>query len=182
MADIMKEVPSAAAAARGRCRSGRRSVAAAILFGLAATLCGGEGKAGTAAAAAEANAALIKSAYDAFSRGDTKAVFAVFDKDILWHVPGRGPLSRDYHGHAEVGGFFKHFMGLSGGTFRLHIDEILAKDDRVVVLCTETARRAGRNWSAPQVHVWTIRNGRAVGFQEYEGDQQGEDEFWSLRD
>jgi hypothetical protein len=32
--------------------------------------------------------------------------FSVLAEDIFWHVPGRGPLSRDYQGHAEVGGFF----------------------------------------------------------------------------
>ena len=106
-------------------------------------------------------------------------MFAVFAENILWHVPGRGPLSRDYRGHAEVGGFFEHFMGLSEGTFRIQIDEILANRDRVVVLCTETASRAGRSWSSPQVHVWTVKDGRATAFWEYEGDQQGEDEFWS---
>jgi len=41
--------------------------------------------------------------------------------DILWHVPGRGPLSRDYRGHAQVLGFFQHFMELSGGTFRIDV-------------------------------------------------------------
>ena len=42
------------------------------------------------------NADLIRSAYDAFSRGDIAGAFAVFAKDIRWHIPGRGPLSRDY--------------------------------------------------------------------------------------
>ena len=127
----------------------------------------------------QANAALITGAYEAFSRGDVKGVFAAFAEDIFWHVPGRGPLSRDYRGHAEVLGFFEHFMSLSGGTFRLQIDEVFAKDDRVVVLCTETAQRAGQSWTSSNVHVWTVRDGRAVAFCEYEGDEQGEDEFWS---
>ena len=159
------------------------NLAAAVLFGLGAIVCGSPSRADTATAeitAAQANAALIKSAYDAFSRGDTKSAFAVFAENILWHVPGRGPLSRDYRGHAEVAGFFDHFMGLSEGTFRLQIDQILADRDRVVVLCRESASRAGRSWSSPQVHVWTVKDGRATAFWEYEGDQQGEDEFWSL--
>ena len=128
---------------------------------------------------AKANAALIKSAYDAFSRGDIPGAMAAFAEDIFWHVPGRGPLSRDYRGHAEVLGFFGHFMELSGGTFRLQVDDVLAKGDRVVVLCTESAQRGGRSWSAPQVHVWTVKDGKATVFWEYEGDQQGDDEFWS---
>jgi uncharacterized protein len=159
------------------------NLAAAVLFGLGTIVCSSPGQADTATAeitAAQANAALIKSAYDAFSRGDTQSVFAAFAENILWHVPGRGPLSRDYRGHAEVGGFFEHFMGLSEGTFRIQIDAILANRDQVVVLCTETASRAGRSWSSPTVHVWTVKDGRATAFWEYEGDQQGEDEFWSM--
>jgi hypothetical protein len=128
---------------------------------------------------AKANAALIKSAYDAFSRGDIPVAMAAFAEDIFWHVPGRGPLSRDYRGHAEVLGFFGHFMELSRGTFRLQVDDVLAKGDRVVVFCTESAQRGGRSWSAPQVHVWTVKDGKATVFWEYEGDQQGDDEFWS---
>ena len=131
-------------------------------------------------ATAEANAALIINGYDAFGRGDIRGALAVFAENILWHVPGRGPLSRDYRGHAEVLGFFERFMELSGGTFQIQIDEVFAKRDRVVVLCTETAQRGGRSWSSPQVHVWT-RGRPSIAFRENEGDQQGEDEFWSTQ-
>jgi ketosteroid isomerase-like protein len=132
-------------------------------------------------AAAESNAALIVSGYEAFSRGDIQSVLATFDEDIVWHVPGRGPLSRDYRGHTEVLGFFDHFMRLSDNSFTLQIDEVFAKGDRVVILCTESAQRGGRSWSSSQVHVWTVKDGRVIAFREYEGDQQGEDEFWSMR-
>jgi DNA-binding CsgD family transcriptional regulator/ketosteroid isomerase-like protein len=69
----------------------------------------------TETAPAEANGALIQSAYDAFSRADIQGAIATFAEDIFWHVPGRGALARDYHGRAEVLGFFAHFMELSGG-------------------------------------------------------------------
>jgi ketosteroid isomerase-like protein len=128
----------------------------------------------------ETNAALVISAYEAFSRGKIQSVLTTLAKDILWHVPGRGPLSGDYHGHDQVLGFFDHFMRLSDGSFRVQIDEVFAKGEMVVILCTETARRGGRSWSSPQVHVWTIRDGRAIGFRQYQGDQQAEDEFWSM--
>ena len=129
---------------------------------------------------AERNAALIVGAYEAFGRGDVQSALEVFAEDISWHVPGRGPLSRDYRGHTEVLGFFNQFMQLSEGTFKIRIDEVFAKDDRVIILCTETAQRDGRNWSSPQVHAWTVRHGHAIAFREYEGDEQGEDEFWSM--
>jgi uncharacterized protein len=133
----------------------------------------------TQLARAEANKALILSGYEAFSRGDIQNVFALLAEDILWHVPGRGPLSGNYRGHAEVLGFFQHFMALSGGTFRIEIDNILAQDDQVVVLCTQSAQRGGHGWSSRQVEVWTVKDGRAAVFWQYQGDQQAEDEFWS---
>ena len=131
------------------------------------------------ATAAEANAALIISGYEAFARGDIPTVLKVLAEDVFWHVPGRGPISHDYRGHAEVMGFFGEFMELSGGTFRIQIDDVLANQDRVVVLCTESAERGGRIWSSPQVHVWTVKDGHATVFWQFQGDQQTEDEFWS---
>jgi ketosteroid isomerase-like protein len=131
------------------------------------------------ASAALANAALIRRCYDAFARRDIPTVLSIFAIDILWHIPGRGPISRDYRGLSEVAGFLSRFMELSGGTFRIQLDEVLANRERVVVLCTESAQRAGRSWSSPQVHVWTVKDGRATVFWQYQGDQQTEDEFWS---
>ncbi len=133
----------------------------------------------TTQAVEQANQALIERAYDAFAQGDIPTVLEILAEDILWHVPGRGPLSRDYHGHAEVLEFFGHFMELSEGTFRIAVDCVLAKDDRVIVLVTESAQRRKREWSSPQVHAWTVKDGKATVFWQFQGDQQTEDEFWA---
>lgn len=97
-------------------------------------------------AIASQNETFILQIYDDFAAGDVPAVLAAFAEDIHWHVPGRGPLSGDYHGPAEVLGFFEHFLGLADeGSFSIRIDEVLAKGDRVIVLCTESASRNGRS-------------------------------------
>jgi ketosteroid isomerase-like protein len=124
------------------------------------------------------NAELLRSAYDAFGRGDIPTVLGLFAEEIAWHVPGRSPLSGDYRGHDQVVGFFTRAMELSGGTLRVEADEILGDGERVVALTTVSAERNGRSWSSPEVHVWRVRDGRAVEFTEYQGDQQTEDEFW----
>jgi uncharacterized protein len=126
-----------------------------------------------------ANQQLIERAYAAFGRGDVPTVLASMADDILWHVPGRGPISGDFRGHEQVLGFFRRFMELSGGTFRIAVDDVLAKGDRVIVLVTESAQRLGRSWSSPQVHAWTVKDGKATVFWQFQGDQQTEDEFWS---
>jgi ketosteroid isomerase-like protein len=126
-----------------------------------------------------ANQQLIERAYAAFATGDIPTVLAAMADDIRWHVPGRGPISGDFRGHEQVLGFFRRFMELSGGTFRIVVDDVLAKGDRVIVLVTESAQRLGRRWSSPQVHAWTVKNGKATVFWQFQGDQQTEDEFWS---
>ena len=128
---------------------------------------------------AEKNRKLVESAYQAFAHGDVSKAMDALSENVLWHVPGRGPLSRDYRGHDEVLGFFQHFMQLSNGTFRIQVDDVLAKGDRVIALVTESAKRKGREWSSPQVHAWTVKDGKATVFWQFQGDQYVEDEFWS---
>ena len=101
------------------------------------------------------------------------------DPNIHWHVPGHSPLSGDYKGQDEVIAFFTKTQELAAGTFSIAINDMLASKQRVVVLCTVSARRHGQDWSTPEVHVWRVMNGQAVEFREYQGDQQAEDEFWS---
>ena len=127
----------------------------------------------------EWNAAVIGKAYQDFARGDIPAVFAAFDPTITWHVPGHSPISGDYRGHNEIGGFFGHTMELSGGAFSIDVHNVLADGNVVVALVTVNAQRNGVSASFPEVHVWRMRNGKAVEFREYQGDEQREDHFWT---
>ena len=125
------------------------------------------------------SAALIKSAYEAFGRGDIPAVLEVLDPAITWHVPGRSPLSGDYKGPEGVLDFFGRCQELSDGTLRVVADEIIGEGDRVIALATVSAERHGEFWSSPEVHVWQVTDAKAVDFCEFQGDQEAEDAFWS---
>jgi ketosteroid isomerase-like protein len=127
----------------------------------------------------DSNVDILRRAYAAFAAGDVPTVLGLFSPDITWHVPGRSPLSGDYKGHEDVVGFFTKSMELSGGTLRIDVDELIGSGDTVVALTTVSARRNGQSWSSPEAHVWHVRDGKAVDFHEYQGDQQTEDEFWS---
>src|SRR5262249_28469044 len=98
---------------------------------------------------ARENGKVVPEACRDLARGDVPKAMAAIAHDLLWHVRGRGPLSRDYRGHQEVLGFFQHFMELSSGTFRIHVDDVLAQGDRVIALVTESAERKGKKWSSP---------------------------------
>ena len=126
----------------------------------------------------ESNAAIISKAYENFARGDIRAVFEVLDSNINWHVPGHSPLSSDYRGHDQIGGFFQRPMELSGGAFSMNVHDVVVGDNLVVVLVTVNAQRNGVSASFPEVHVWRMKNGKAIVFREYQGDEQREDRFW----
>jgi ketosteroid isomerase-like protein len=127
----------------------------------------------------KSNATVIRNAYDAFAKGDVPSAFAVFDPAITWHVPGHSPLSGDFTGRDQIGGFFVRTMELSGGTFGIDVHNVFADDDLVVALVTVHARRKGAPASFPEVHVWRLKHGKVTGFREYQSDEQREDRFWS---
>jgi ketosteroid isomerase-like protein len=125
------------------------------------------------------NAMIVRKAYRDFAQGDIAAVFAAFDARIAWHVPGHSPLSGNYIGHYQVADFFRRTMELSGGMFGIDVHNVLAEDDLVVALVTVNAQRSGISTSFPEVHVWRMKDGKAIEFREYQGDEQREDRFWS---
>ena len=127
----------------------------------------------------ESNGAIIREAYENFAKGNIPAVFAALDAAITWHVPGHSPLSGDFTGHDQVGGFFQCTMELSKGAFSIDVHNVLTDGDLVVALVTVNAQRNGASASFPEVHVWRLRNGKAIEFREYQGDEQREDRFWS---
>ena len=125
------------------------------------------------------NSVIVRKAYEDFTQGNIPSVFAVFDAGITWHVPGHSPLSGDYTGHDQVGGFFHRTMELSGGAFSIDVHNVLAEDDLVVALVTVNAERNGVSASFPEIHVWQMKDGKVTDFREYQGDEQREDRFWS---
>jgi uncharacterized protein len=128
---------------------------------------------------AESNGAIIRKAYEDFAKGNVPAVFAVFDANITWHVPGHSPLSGEFKGHEQIGAFFQRTMELSGGAFSIDVHNVLTDSDLVVALVTVKAKRRGNSASFPEVHVWRLKSGKVVEFREYQGDEQREDQFWS---
>ena len=127
----------------------------------------------------DSNSVIIRKTYENFAQGNIPSVFATFDAGISWHVPGHSPLSGDYTGHDQIGGFFQRTMELSGGAFSIDVHNVLAENDLVVALVTANAQRNGLSASFPEVHVWRMKNGKATDFREYQGDEQREDQFWS---
>jgi len=63
--------------------------------------------------------ALMRRTLDAFRSGDMPALGALLSDDVVWRVPGKSLLARDYRWQDEVFGFFGRLIELTGGTFRV---------------------------------------------------------------
>jgi len=127
---------------------------------------------------AQDNGELIRSGYEAFSKGDMETIAKIFDPNIRWTVSGRNKISGTYNGLEETFAFFGKLMELTDGTFAVGIHDLLASDDHVVVLVKESASRQGKALESDDVHVWHIDKGKAVEFWGISKDQHEVDEFW----
>lgn len=115
------------------------------------------------------NVSLVQQAYAAFGRGDLDGLIALLDPQVSWLTPGPPdlPTAGMRRGAAAV----RDFFGILLNTFEItkfEPSDFLAQGDKVVVLGTslERVKATGRSVDFRWVHVFTVRNGRIVAFEE----------------
>lgn len=121
----------------------------------------------------------LRSAYDAFGRGDLDAVAAAFSPDIVWQEAGRSPVSGTYKGRDAVFGLFGRLFELSEGTFKVELHDVTASDDHLVGLAKLSGTRGGKSLTWNEAHIWHFKNGVAVEFWNAPVEAAEVDEFWS---
>ena len=127
---------------------------------------------------AHPNEELVRTAYDAFGRGDMEALFAAFADDITFHVPGRTPVSGDHRGKEQLSVFFQKVGEVSAGTIHLDVHDVVASDQHAVGLATISGQPKGSPLSYHVVHVWHVRDGKLTEMWEHP-EQAAFDAFWS---
>lgn len=128
---------------------------------------------------AEQNLDLMRRTLKAFLTGDGATLAQCFSPDIVWRVPGTGPMSKDYRGQAEVFGFFGSLMEKTGGTFSVESLDMFANESGGVFVDRITASRAGRSLDVGLlVHV-VIRDGKIAEGTDYFHPEHAWDAFWA---
>jgi ketosteroid isomerase-like protein len=115
------------------------------------------------------NTDAVSATYDAFSRGDVPAVLASLDPNIDWTDADGFPYGGNYRGHdAVLQGIFMR-LGAEWDSYSAVPEEFVAEGDKVIALGTYSGKykATGKSFSAPFAHVWTLRDGKAVKFQQY---------------
>lgn len=115
------------------------------------------------------NLETIRTAYDAFARGDVPAVLAVLAPDVSWTEAEGFPYGGTYSGPDAVlkGVFMK--LGTEWDGFSAVPHEFVAQGDTVISLGQYGGKYkiTGKSFSAPFAHVWDFRNGKVVRFRQY---------------
>ncbi|CCH89394.1 conserved protein of unknown function [Modestobacter italicus] len=114
---------------------------------------------------------VVRTAYDAFAKGDLTALDEVLAEDVRWHLPGRNQFSGTYAGPPAVYEMFGRLMAATEGSFRIEVRTVLADDEHVLALVDVTARSGERSCAVTDVHVCRMRGGRIAEFWATAGDQ-----------
>ena len=116
------------------------------------------------------NLDIVRQGYEAFGRGDINGLLALLDEQVQWVAPGPPELATSGRrtGREAVGEFF----GKVNEVFdiqRFEPKEFILQGDRAVVLGSETAhvRASGITLELDWVHVFTLRGGKVVAFEEF---------------
>ena len=121
------------------------------------------------------NAALIRRMYEALSKGDFVSVRTeVFSEDMVWHLPGRHPMSGDHVGRDAVLTAMRYFDGI-----QLELHDVVANDQHAVALLRAKGERRGKRYDALEIDVFHIKDGKITEFWSFSEDQRVTDDYWS---
>jgi len=117
------------------------------------------------------NLAIVRSIYTAFAAGDVPAVLGAMSPDIVWNEAENFPYAdaSPYVGpQAVAGGVFARCVGEWDG-FGVHMDDLIDGGDRIVALgrYAGTCKATGKPMHPQAAHVWTLKDGKVVAFQQY---------------
>lgn len=125
------------------------------------------------------NEQFVRDGYAAFNRKDMQEVMEKFDDDITFVIPGKSLQSGTFAGKSEVGRYFQIVGQHTAGTHRLEIHDVIAKDDRVLVLTQALGERGSEKFDMTVVHIWGIEGGKLTELLLFPADQYAFDDFWS---
>lgn len=122
---------------------------------------------------------VVRDAYAAFAAQDVPRMQQLFDREIVWHEPGRNPLAGDHKGFDAVMAFFGRVGEISEGTFVGELHDVCSSGEgHAVSLHTGTAQAGGRELEDHDALVWHVHDGRLTEVWAHHHDLYAVDAFW----
>ena len=118
------------------------------------------------------NIALIEKTYEAFGARDYEGVMSNFADDVVWIAADNSPLADQspYHGVPAIrSGVFERIAAVFEKLTVVPDEMFGAEGGRVVVLGHYHSKFSGgdQEFKTQVAHIWTVRDGRIVKFQQY---------------
>jgi ketosteroid isomerase-like protein len=115
---------------------------------------------------AESDVAVVRAFYEAAARKDVDAILDLLDPEVVLRAPESLPWGGTFHGHDGVQEFFGK-LAEEPVENRREVQEYLDTSDRIIVQLRLFGRAKGGDTETevPEVHVWTVRNGKIVDLE-----------------
>jgi uncharacterized protein len=118
------------------------------------------------------NLEIVQAMYQAFGSGDLPALLAAMDPQVEWQNPGPSqiPYFGTHRGPEAVARNIFAFLAENLRFEKFEPKEFFTSADKVVVLldCEAVAVRSGQRVAQAVVHVFTLRAGKVVRFQDFQ--------------
>ena len=123
------------------------------------------------------NLSVIQGVYDNFAKGDVPAVIAVLDANVVWNEaegnawadgnPYKGPDAVLNGVFARVGSEYKYFKTADVKLHEMSNNQVLA-----TMRYNGKLKKNGAIIDAQAAHLWTLKDGKVIGFQQYVDTKQ----------
>ena len=125
------------------------------------------------------NAQLARRAWEAISRGDADALLDVLLPDVVWHATARGtPWFAPHRGADSVVDYLAR-VGEASDFFQATLADVLASDERVLLIFHASFRRRGRVAELDYLLLARIRDGRVAEMWTTPLDPATIEAFWA---
>lgn len=117
----------------------------------------------------QAGIQLVREIVEALNRGDVEAMLARMHPDFEWRPLESSPVAGGvYRGHEQVRRYVEDWLG-TFDNLRLELEEPSEVAGRVIAVVHGHARgrASGLQLDTRFCQVWTVRDGAAVGMEEY---------------
>ena len=110
----------------------------------------------------------LRRGYQALNEGDLSKVHELLHPDIEWHEDRGAPEAGIHRGRDSFENFLRAWRE-SFDDFRIEPEEIVEDGQRLIALVRQsgTGRSSGVDVAVRIAHVWTVQDGRAVGWRSY---------------
>jgi ketosteroid isomerase-like protein len=118
----------------------------------------------------------LREGYEAFNRGDFEAVLGLMHPDIEVHDRPEVPDPRDYAGLDGAREAFANVLDMFA-EYEIEPVEFIDGEEHIVVVLRQRGRgmASGVDVEGDIVHVWTLRDGKAVDLRGFSSRQDALD-------